>query len=87
MTLELRPEVAAFAQIMEWRLRESGQEWQRRFECSADYLIKRLTEKLEELISQCQSKGLLLGLDVPEAAADVANYAMMIADVREWSKP
>lgn len=72
-----RPEVRAFADLMEAKLRENDHKpgWKR--DHPAD-LMDRLKEELAELHDALFAGDLeLIG---PEAA-DVANFAMMIADV------
>jgi len=70
----LRPEVIAFAIVMEYRLRLNDYKgtWK---ECSLTYLLTRCREELDELLPA------VTGV-CPAAyeAADVANFAMMIAD-------
>lgn len=91
MSLELRPEVAAFAQLMEQKLRENDHKggWQHE---SLHYLIRRVGEEYGELHALCyKDVNQLLGVPpvLPRErieafgreAADVANFAMMIADV------
>lgn len=90
--LKLRPEVAAFAQLMEQALRDNDDKggWG---ECPFGYLRRRLREEAQELeeaiervmwAQPMEDRG-----DVPifrkvaalgREAADVANFAMMIAD-------
>ena len=69
-----RPEVRAFALLMEAELAKHDDRdgWQ---DCSIEWLLKRLQEEIEELAVApgLQPRG--------EEAADVANFAMMIADV------
>ena len=70
--LELRPEVAAFAQAMENALREN--DWKGHWRhCSGTYLFNRLRGEVNELSRASTSARL-------KEAADVANFAMMIAD-------
>lgn len=74
----LRPEVAAFALAMEDKLRQNDHKggWD---DCSKQYLAMRLTQEREELRSAI-ARG-----DPPEdimkEAADIANFAMMVADL------
>jgi NTP pyrophosphatase (non-canonical NTP hydrolase) len=92
---ELRPEVLAFAKLMEKKLRQNDHKggWQRE---DPDYILKRLREEVEEIAAygghlvgaqirhlehpddpqQKSSKADSIG----EECADVANFAMMIAD-------
>lgn len=75
--LDVRPEVAAFALLMEAQLRKNDHKggWA---DCDLDYLLRRLGEEVAEVNA--------LGGDTnnPEQwgaeAADIANFAMMIAD-------
>ena len=93
--LELRPEVAAFAQLMERELRRNDHKggWK---EEQTSYLSRRCGNELEELRAaiQLQRKEWMTGFPPVDAgkrdelrvavgreAADVANFAMMIADV------
>lgn len=75
----LRPEVLAFAHIMEQKLRENDHKshWS---DCAPSWLLGRLREETTELAGAIGS-----GYKSPEhigrEAADVANFAMMIADV------
>lgn len=72
----LRPEVLAFAQVMERKLRqhdaERGASWK---DCDWQFLRDRLdTEVFELTVAVQKDRG------VAEEAADVANFAMMLAD-------
>ena len=93
--LELRPEVAAFAQLMEAKLRENDCKGGWKDE-QTSYLSRRCGNELEELRAAIQrqrkewmtgfppvsaEKREALRVDVGREAADVANFAMMIADV------
>ncbi|HHW13724.1 MAG TPA: hypothetical protein GXX28_02150 [Firmicutes bacterium] len=78
----IRPEVAAFALLMEAKLRENdGQksDW-RETELTdlQDGLLDEYGELEEAVATLCAGDGVE---DVYREAADVANYAMMIADV------
>lgn len=81
-SLEVRPAVAAFAQIMEEKLRKHdgdyGPEGWRA--ASLRRLQHLLQEELDELQRSLQNHD-LLAVDVARECADVANFAMMIADV------
>jgi NTP pyrophosphatase (non-canonical NTP hydrolase) len=92
-TLPLRPAVAWFAQAMERKLRENDHKggWLDD-KCDLAFLLGKLTEERSELTRAIRERG------TPEQcldeAADVANIAMMIADVcqpvvREdgWDQP
>ena len=74
--LKLRPEVRRFSEVMERRLRENDYKggWK---DCDYSYLTRRLQEEIDELHIAVQCKSLDL---IPKEAADVANFAMMIAD-------
>ncbi len=79
--MELRPEVLAFAQAMERKLREHDETRGRRGWSSAqpDWLMLRLTEETGELaraVRRTRRGPLIL-----DEAADVGNLAMMVADV------
>jgi hypothetical protein len=73
----VRPEVAAFASVMESRLKENASraDWR---SLNFYYLVTALTSNVGQLIRAFQA-------DKPEivlrSAADTANYAMMIADL------
>ena len=72
-----RPEVAAFAGVMESRLKENASrvDWH---SLNFYYLVTALISNVGQLIKSFQA-------DKPEivlrSAADTANYAMMIADL------
>jgi hypothetical protein len=74
--LILRPEVLRFAQVMEARLRDNDHKggWENE---SDSYLLRRLDEETTEL--QRAVFGMTDEYIIMEAA-DVANFAMMIAD-------
>lgn len=72
--LELRPEVARFAQLMERRLRANDHKGGWRGD-TPHALLRRLREETDELYLAITAE------DVGNEAADVANFAMMIADV------
>ena len=88
-----RPEVEAYAQTMEDKLRENDYKggWK---DCSTDYLIDKLLEETAELIrafNKSNSSSQLAavfedylettdGEDKSGEAADVGNVAMMLAD-------
>ncbi len=93
--LTLRPEVVKFAQLMERALRDNDHKggWK---EEQTSYLSRRCGNELEELREAIQkqrrewmtgfppvdaAKRDALRADVGKEAADVANFAMMIADV------
>ena len=70
----MRNEVIEHAQLMEERLKENDHKggW---LTCSFEYLIRRLREEVNELDTALYEEG-----DPIMEAADVANFAMMIAD-------
>lgn len=72
MTVKLRPVVAAFAEAMELKLRENDHKGHWRY-CSGTYLFNRLRGEVNELSRAPADQRLA-------EAADVANFAMMIAD-------
>lgn len=76
--MELRKEVAEFAETMEAELRENDHKggW---LEMSTGALMERLVEETDEL-RDALHEGATLD-DIMAEAADVANFAMMIADV------
>lgn len=78
MTIGLRPEVQRFAALMERVLRENDHKggWE---EMSLSALLARLQEEVNELVIAAYPPR----ADKPEIsceAADVANFAMFIAD-------
>lgn len=88
---DLRPEVQAFAKMMEAKLRENDFKggWKN---CPIGYLTRRCGNELSELRETIHRRLLRTpnGHPAPSAeesaligreAADVANFAMMIADV------
>lgn len=82
--LDVRPEVAAFALRMEAKLRENdGKPVKRGWKLASPWqLLDRLrgeTLELEQAMYQPVKRSQCL---VADEAADVANFAMMIADVR-----
>lgn len=73
-SIEPRGEVTWFAQQMEAKLREN--DWKGGWkDCRIQYLFEKLDEEVHEL-SVCISNE-----EVIKEAADVANVAMMIADI------
>jgi len=77
MAYHLRPEVGAFAAIMEAELRKHDDRpgWKNE---DVQWLFSRLKDESAELIKAIHTKG---PISVGREAADVANFAMMIADV------
>lgn len=76
----LRPEVRKFAERMELKLRKHDTDrgvtgWQSE---STEYLMNQILEEYHELIVAIGSGNLY---SVCDEAADVANFAMMVADV------
>lgn len=96
--LELRPEIEAFAQMMERVLRDNEHKggWSK---CEPFWLLRRLFQETDELtlaISEHLGRTLFPPRSLDSAprkhelareAADVANFAMMIADVCGALKP
>lgn len=80
--LELRPQVRKFAEAMERQLRKPENEdkggWKN---CAPEYLAKRTHEEVDEFIS-----AVVLGVEVLEEGADVANFIMMMCDVKGFLK-
>jgi len=74
----LRPEVAAFALAMEDKLRQNDHKggWD---DCSKQYMAMRLTQEREEL-RDAIARG-APPEEILKEAADVANFAMMVADL------
>ena len=77
---ELRPEVRAFALLMEERLRANDHKggWK---QCVGSWLLGRLIEEVGELREEMLVADTTGAHCVGDEAADVANFAMMIADV------
>ena len=71
--MKVRREVQLFAEAMERKLRENDYKggWK---DCPEDYLMTRITDELEELEAKDSS--------ILDEAADVANFLMMLCDVR-----
>ena len=76
--LDLRPEVRRFAQCMETQLRANDHKggWH---DDGWEALLRRLREETKELARELRRNRLRIE-DVVNEAADVANFAMMIAD-------
>lgn len=79
MAITLRPEVAAFAELMELTLRRNDHKPSWRAD-SAGQLLARLHDEVSEL-SACVECCAAHDLSAVSEAVDVANFAMMIADV------
>lgn len=73
MSIKLRPVVRAFAEQMEIALRHNDHKegWGK---CSSQYLFARLRAEVNELSAASRGNQKIL------EAADVGNFAMMIAD-------
>jgi NTP pyrophosphatase (non-canonical NTP hydrolase) len=84
-----RPWVAAFADEMEAKLAQNRHKGDREgwINDSRTALIARLNEEVRELMRACQNAGTTQDAAVISEAADVANFAMMIADVAGGLKP
>ena len=86
--MKLRPEVQLFSEAMEERLRANDHKggWD---ECGTPWLLKRLRDEVNELAGVVNAepipyRGGALAVwrgNALHEAADVANFAMMIADV------
>jgi NTP pyrophosphatase (non-canonical NTP hydrolase) len=72
--LDVRTEVARFALAMEAKLRANDHKRPWRY-CPLQYLSMRLTQERRELVDAIAARK-----DVIGECADVANFAMMIAD-------
>jgi len=78
--MKIRKEVLWFAWQMERKLRENEDKghWS---ECGAEYLLSRLKEETNELDASILADGDKSDIkNTVEETADVANFAMMIAD-------
>jgi hypothetical protein len=75
----IRPEVLWFASKMEERLRANDHKggWH---ECDWDFLQGRMADEADELVALLRSSGITQTERIWHEAADVANFAMMIAD-------
>lgn len=78
----MRTEVESFAKMMETKLKanEAKGGWQR---TSQGWLIRRLLEEVGELITALETDNIAA---IQGEAADVGNFAMMIADNAAHSK-
>ena len=74
-----RREVLQFASIMEDRLAANDHKthWDG---SSLDWLLERLKDEVEELEAVIAEGDLSMDVEISHEAADVANFAMMIAD-------
>ena len=81
--LELRPELAAFAEQMERALRRKDDarrdSWRNE---SYDWLLQRLTEEVGELTQELMDQSMPRARRIEAEAVDVANFALFIASVR-----
>lgn len=82
LVVRLRPSLRKFAVAMELRLRandhtKAARGWKA---CSDEYLLRRLSEEYEELLLELRGLSRCNPKRVCDEAADVANFAMMIAD-------
>lgn len=83
MTKEIKPResVMWFAEQMELKLRENDHKggWE---DASVDYLSVRLLEEVAELCMAIHRRGMIKNNPgIKKEAADVANFAMMIAEL------
>lgn len=78
--MEIRKELQWFVQEMETQLKENDHKggWKN---CTDSYLLSRLLEEVSELLLVTLEND---QLRIKEEAADVANFAMMIADNRYY---
>ena len=76
MNIDVRPEVAAFALLMERKLREHDNKsgWKK---CGSTYLRVRALQEMGEFFAAAE---IMEGWP-PDEAADVANFLMMYLDV------
>ena len=79
--MEIRPEVMKFAEAMERQLRENDYKggWK---DDPLDYLMIRTVGELGELINCHTDSDSAKDLRFLDEAADVANFLMMLCDVR-----
>lgn len=82
----LRSEVEWFALEMEAKLRENDHKGHWR-NCSLEYLRTRIHEELGELLTTLDAVPVESSEQITREAADVANFAMMIADVCRMRSP
>ena len=76
----LRPEVQAFAQLMEQVLREN--DWKGGWQgMTADEILERVREEVEELEDAVANGGFKDDL-INKEAADIANFVMFLVDNR-----
>lgn len=79
---DIRPEVIAFAKAMEQELRNNDYKggWK---ECSSEYLWIRVNSELGEL-ANLHIQGTTKRPEYLSEAADVANFLMMMCDVKGY---
>ena len=90
--MKIRTEVKEFSEIMEYKLKENDSKggWS---ECEIDWLIERMEGEIDELKNalwkrrndwgRSVSEGFIFVAsdeDIQKECADIANFAMMIAD-------
>lgn len=77
-----RPKLMRFARLMESRLldNEGKGGWR---DCDPEWLLDRLYQEAKELSRETGPEGKHDSKRIGQEAADVANFAMMIADVCE----
>lgn len=73
--VELRPEVWAFAQAMESRLRANDHRTPKWPACSDQYLTSQLLGALGDFVTALTS-----GRGIRDRGADIANYVMFLVD-------
>ena len=75
--IKLRPEILWFAEQMEKKLQSNDYKggWN---DCSIKYLLYSLKEEIKELSDELNQKS--NSSNIIKEAADIANFAMMIAD-------
>lgn len=85
LALEIRDEVVQFAQLMEVKMRkhDPSTRWKKSKRTDLYLALKKELEKLEPLVKFPieADKKTITPDDIASQAADVANFAMMIADV------
>ncbi len=79
--MKLRREIQLFAEAMERKLRDNDYkgDWNG---CTEDYLMKRVIQELGELINCHYDSDLAKDLVYLDESADVANFLMMLCDIR-----
>ena len=84
--MKLRKPVQWFAERMEEKLREHDEQrgergWRNEHDCDEYFLLDRLEEEVLEIRQAIVRGGLTWNPRVVGECADVANFAMMIADL------